>query len=138
MGLLNYKSQMACTSSAECAEVTDGYWGDFEALWAETGYYPEVGYTYTGCTTAAAAAQTGDMSAYDMFAAGLAVATADELAELGLYGDESVDDIIGYAGSDAYTFENTFVSSACVDAAEDAATTLIASATAVMAVALLN
>merc|ERR1712100_214073 len=144
---------MACTSSAECAEITDGccfgmtltafpedgFYGDFEAVWAETDYYPEVGYTYTGCTSAAAAAaQTGSMNAYESFAAGLAVATEEELAELGLYGDETVDDILGFAGSDAYTFENTLIESACVDGAEDAAAYLVAGATAVMAVALLQ
>merc|ERR1711981_1165365 len=144
--------QMACTSSAECAEITDGccfgwtvnsfpedgFWGDFEALWAETEYYPEVGYTYTACDSAAGAeASSGDMSLYDAMAAGFAVATEDELAELGLYGDESMDDIIGFGGSDAYTFESTMGSGACVDGAEDAATTLIAGATAVMAVAIL-
>merc|ERR1712146_237637 len=110
-----------------------------EALWAETDYYPEIGYTYASCVSAAAAeAQTGSMSAYDFFAIGLTVATEDELAALGLYGDETIDDIIGFAGSDAYTFENTFADNACVDGAEDAATTLLAGATAVMAVALLN
>merc|ERR1711990_562760 len=117
----------------------DGYYGDFEAVWAQTDYYPEVGFTYTGCTSAAAAAaQTGDMNMKEYFAAGLAVATLEELEALGLYGDETIDDIIAFGGSDDYTFENTLGSSACVDAAEDAATTLIAGATAVMAVALLN
>merc|ERR1719486_457173 len=143
---------MACVTSADCVELTDGcclgstlisfpedgYYGDAEAMFAQTEYYPEVGFTYPQCVSASvtAAVVEGEMSAYDSLANGLAAATPEELEEQGLYGDETADDVIAIFGSDAYTFENTIFSNGCQDGAEDAAAYLVAGATAVMAVAL--
>merc|ERR1719163_2181752 len=106
---------MACLTSADCVEVSDGCcfgstiismpddynWGLWDAVYEETDFVPEIGYTYMSCTTLRhQEAQSGDMSAYDSLAASLAVSTPDELALFDLVEGDTVDDAIFYSESD--------------------------------------
>ena len=69
----------------------------------------------------------------------IAQASEEELAAWGLFPGDDATFMAESAGSDAYTFENViFSGAACVDAAEEAATALVAASATLLAVALLN
>ena len=74
-----------------------------------------------------------------MLDAWMAQATEEELAALGAFPGDDATYMAESWGSDAYTLENIVISSAaCVDAAEEAATALVAASATLLAVALLN
>merc|ERR1711937_308635 len=144
MGNLNL-NQMACVTTADCAEVTDGcctqwsivsvvddsYWGGFSLIWGGDEFMT-AGASFTQCQSAAYHEARAALDPEAEFAGsnyedlGVFLATADEetLEYLGLYPEDTVDDMIV---------------AACVDAAgEDAASALVAASATLLAVALLN
>ena len=150
---------MACTSSAECAEITDGCcmgstvesfaedstWGTFAWSYGDSEEaVPVVGETYTLCASAAFQAnfETWEQPTTQMmgFEQWLSVATTEEMEALGLFEGDDATYWVESWGSDVYTMENFMITVACVDSAEaeEAASALVAASATLLAVALLN
>ena len=145
-----------CATTADCAEVTDGccmQWtitavaegGDFaafDAAFEGTDYYPVVGDVYGQCATAAyAEAVNGqNMSMAGSFQAFLDTASPEELEFLGIFPEDTLEDIVGFFGADMYSLENTTFDAWCegMDKEMDFAVSLTAASTAILAVTLLN
>merc|ERR1719281_418573 len=140
--------EFVCTTSAECAELTDGccmtsmidsvaedsVWGLMPAI--EVGQQP--GQCVSAAEQAAAEAAEYPMTGMDMLNQWIASASEEELAEIGLFPGDDAIYLVEAMGSDEYTMTEVVISSAnCVDAAEDAAVALTAGAT-LLAVALLQ
>ena len=151
---------MACTSSADCVEVTDGccttwtiesfaedsYWGGFSLIWGGDEAMV-VGTSFSLCATQAYADARAALDPEAEFAGsnyedlGVFLATADPayLETLGLTTEDTVDDMIAMWDGDAYTQQEFMINVGCADdSAEDAAATLVAASATLLAVALLN
>ena len=139
----------ACMSAADCAEVStgcclghivdsvaeDSVWGDMEAIMA--------GEQENMCISAEFQAEVEAVefptNALVMMNAWINTATEEELAEAGLFPGDDATFMAESQGSDGYTLENVVISSAsCQEAAEEAATALVAASASLLAVALLN
>merc|ERR1712224_579121 len=158
MGIYFTNIQMACASTADCMEVTDGcclgvtilefaddaIWGDFEGVWEQTDFVPVAGTTYNQCQSAAfsdamMAWEGAEMTGVDGLQMWKDTMSEEEMEALGIFPEDTVEDMLSYGGSDMYSFESVIQTAACIDGDEaaDFAATLMATGSAALAVALL-
>ena len=149
---------MSCVTTADCAEVTDGcctqwtiesfaedsYWGGFSAIWGGDEAM-EVGASFSQCQSAAYAEARDALTGEEEFAGsnyedlGIFLATAPEevIESLGLFPEDTVDDMIAAWDGDVYTQQNFMIGVACVVDMEEGANALVAASATLFAAALL-
>merc|ERR1712144_158519 len=104
----------SCAAAADCVEAfpegccmtgvvtetpEDGVWGDFgELFWAETEGVPVVDYSYNYCSDGSD--PEGSWSMLDAFTIGFDALSDEEKEAEGIFPEDTVLDVISYAGSD--------------------------------------